>query len=79
MIRNARKIGAGNACMLKIDAIKDSQETLEEEILGERAAVLGRAGESVSDALEKLGKIERIIDEQAVYFNHPVNTTTPVN
>ena len=49
---------------------KNRKDSLEEEILRERAAVLERAGESVADALEKLGKIEIFIDEQLTYFDH---------
>lgn len=37
---------------------KTVQDILQEEMLRERAAVLARAGERLSDALEKLAKIE---------------------
>jgi hypothetical protein len=41
---------------------KSPDEILQEEFLQERAAVLGRAGDSVSQALEKLRRIERRIE-----------------
>ncbi len=41
---------------------KSPDEILQEEFLQERAAVLGRAGDSVSQALEKLRRIEHRIE-----------------
>ncbi|MFH1078807.1 MAG: hypothetical protein V1766_00855 [Pseudomonadota bacterium] len=43
---------------------KNPEEILQEEFLRERAAVLGRAGESVSGALEKLRSIENSLEER---------------
>jgi hypothetical protein len=43
---------------------KSSEDVLQEEFLRERAAVLGRAGESVSRALEKLRGIENSLEER---------------
>jgi hypothetical protein len=43
---------------------KSSEDVLQEEFLRERAAVLGRAGESVSRALEKLRSIENSLEER---------------
>lgn len=44
------------------------EDILQEEFLQERAAVLGRAGESVSRALEKLRSIERRLEEHLGRF-----------
>lgn len=44
-------------------ARKTGEDILQEELLQERAQVLGRAGESVARALEKLRASGRIIDE----------------
>jgi len=55
--------------MLEIGLLQDPQDGLEKEILRERADVLGRAGNSLSEALKKLGNIEQVIDEQVVYLN----------
>ncbi len=41
-----------------INTKKTVQDILQEEMLRERAAVLARAGEHLSDALEKLARIE---------------------
>lgn len=41
-----------------VNTKKTVQDILQEEMLRERAAVLARAGERLSDALEKLAKIE---------------------
>jgi hypothetical protein len=41
-----------------IDRRKTTQDVLQDEMLRERAAVLARAGEKLTAALEKLGKIE---------------------
>jgi len=43
---------------------QDSHESLCEELLRERAAVLSRAGFAVEDALEKIIKIDRQIEEK---------------
>ena len=44
--------------MVIINTKKTVQDILQEEMLRERAAVLARAGEHLSDALAKLAKIE---------------------
>jgi len=46
---------------LKMQAPRSPEEILQEEFWRERAAVLGRAGENVAGALEKMGGIERSI------------------
>ena len=43
---------------------KSPEDVLQEEFLRERAAVLGRAGDSVSRALEKLHSIESSLEER---------------
>ena len=43
---------------------KNSKDVLSDEILQEKAAVLGRAGESVYDALSQLMNIEAGIEEK---------------
>ncbi|MDO9558941.1 MAG: hypothetical protein Q7I89_04555 [Syntrophales bacterium] len=43
---------------------KSPEDVLQEEFLRERAAVLGRAGDSVSSALEKLHSIENGLEER---------------
>jgi len=50
--------------MLKVDRKKDTENILQEEILQERAAVLGRAGEKLAAALEMMRSIERVIEER---------------
>ena len=55
--------------MLKINREKNPEDILREEFLQERAAVLGRAGEKLSHALEKLYGIEKSIEERFMYFN----------
>jgi hypothetical protein len=45
---------------------KSPEEILQEEFLQEKAAVLGRAGESVSKALEKLQGIEKSLKERLI-------------
>jgi hypothetical protein len=45
---------------------KSPEDTLQEEFLQEKAAVLGRAGESVSKALEKLQGIEKSLKERLI-------------
>jgi len=49
---------------MALNTNKRSEEILQEELLQERAAVLGRAGESVSRALEKLQGIESRLEER---------------
>ncbi len=55
--------------MLKINREKNLEDILREEFLQERAAVLGRAGDKLSHALEKLFGIEKSIEERFVYFH----------
>lgn len=55
--------------MLKIDKAKDPENILREEMMKERAEVLGRAGEKLSDAIEKISKIERVIEERLKDFH----------
>jgi hypothetical protein len=55
--------------MLKVDRKKDTENILQEEMLQERAAVLGRAGEKLSAALEKLRSIDRIIEERLQHLS----------
>lgn len=56
--------------MLKINREKNHEDILREEFLQERAAVLGRAGEKLSHALEKLLGIEKNIEERLVCLDH---------
>ena len=58
--------------MLMINKEKAPEDILKEEFLQERAAVLGRAGEKVSNALETLHGIEKTIQEQLNHFNEIV-------
>jgi hypothetical protein len=51
---------------------KSPEDILKEEFLQERAAVLGRAGEKVFIAIEKLRGIEKIIEERLKYYNQTV-------
>lgn len=46
----------------------DQQDSLCEELLRERAAVLSRAGFAVEDALEKLVKIDQQIEEKIQFL-----------
>lgn len=55
--------------MLKLDREKDTENILREEMMQERAAVLGRAGEKLSAAIEKMRVIERHIEEQIRLFH----------
>jgi hypothetical protein len=50
--------------MMRPNTNKSPDEILQEEFLQERAAVLGRAGDSVSQALEKLRRIEHRIEKR---------------
>jgi hypothetical protein len=47
---------------------KSPDNILQEELLQERAAVLGRAGESVSKALEKLRIMESRLEQHLIRF-----------
>lgn len=57
---------------MKISGKTNPEDILKEEFLQERAAVLGRAGEKVYDALESLFGIEKIIEELSWSFNRIV-------
>jgi hypothetical protein len=50
--------------MLKIDRRKDPENILREEMMKERAEVLGRAGEKLATAIEKMRLIEQVIEER---------------
>ena len=50
--------------MLKADRQKDPENILREEMMKERAEVLGRAGEKLATAIEKMRMIERVIEER---------------
>jgi hypothetical protein len=54
---------SGQSMMMVLKTNKSPDEILQEEFLQERAAVLGRAGDSVSRALEKLRGIEHRLEE----------------
>jgi hypothetical protein len=54
--------------MLKMGREKDPENILREEMLKERAEVLGRAGEKLAAALEKMKTIEQGIDERLKQF-----------
>lgn len=54
--------------MLKMGREKDPENILREEMLKERAEVLGRAGEKLATALEKMKTIEQDIDERLKQF-----------
>ena len=54
--------------MLKMSREKDPENILREEMLKERAEVLGRAGEKLAAAIEKMSVIERGIDERLKRF-----------
>ena len=47
----------------------DKQDTLLEELLREKAAVLSRAGHAVDDAIKQLKKIDAEIEEKMSLFN----------
>jgi len=55
--------------MLKVDREKDTENILREEMLQERAAVLGRAGEKLNMALEKMRVIDRFIEGLRQHFS----------
>ena len=50
--------------MLKADRQKDPENILREEMMKERAEVLGRAGEKLANAIEKMSIIEQVIEER---------------
>ncbi len=54
--------------MLKTSGDKDPESILREEMLKERAEVLGRAGEKLAVAIEKMNIIEQGIDERLKHF-----------
>ena len=58
--------------MLKIGREKDPENILREEMLKERAEVLGRAGEKLAAAIEKMSIIEQGIDERLKHFRFAV-------
>jgi hypothetical protein len=55
--------------MLKVDREKDAENILREEMLQERAAVLGRAGEKLNTALEKMRAIDHGIEERLQHLS----------
>ncbi len=55
--------------MLKIGREKDPENILREEMLKERAEVLGRAGEKLAAAIDKMKNIEQGIDERLNRFH----------
>ena len=54
--------------MLKMGREKDPENILREEMLKERAEVLGRAGERLATSIEKMSIIEQGIDELLQHF-----------
>lgn len=58
-----------NVGMLKIGREKDPENILREEMLKERAEVLGRAGEKLAAAIDKMRIIEQGIDERLKHFH----------
>lgn len=59
--------------MLKMSTKKDPENILREEMLKERAEVLGRAGEKLAAAIEKMSIIEQGIDERLKQFRFIAN------
>lgn len=53
---------------MALNANKSPEDFLQEEFFQERAAVLGRAGDSVPRALEKLRGIENSLEEHLIRF-----------
>jgi hypothetical protein len=51
---------------------KTTQEILQEDLLRERASVLARAGERLTDTLEKLRSIEKDLTEALVLWHREV-------
>jgi hypothetical protein len=58
----------GQSGKMGLNTNKSPEDLLQEEFLQERAAVLGRAGDSVSRALEKLRGIENSLEERLSRF-----------
>ncbi len=54
--------------MLKTDRQKDPENILREEMMKERAEVLGRAGEKLVAAIEEMRIIEQVIEERLKNF-----------
>ena len=55
--------------MLKVDRQKDPENILREEMMKERAEVLGRAGEKLAAAIGKMMIIEQGIEERLKNFH----------
>jgi hypothetical protein len=53
---------------------KSIQDILQEDLLRERASTLARAGERLTDALEKLQSIEKDLTEVLVLWNREVES-----
>lgn len=73
-----RKYSRGQDFMMLVPqkGKENQHDSLCEELLRERAAVLSRAGFAVEDALEKLLKIERQIQEKIQYLQSVHNNTS---
>ena len=54
--------------MLKLNRDNDPENILREEMLKERAEVLGRAGEKLAVAIAKIRNIDQVIDERLRHF-----------
>ena len=54
--------------VLKIGRERDPENILREEMLKERAEVLGRAGEKLAAAIDKMSIIEQGIDDRLKHF-----------
>jgi hypothetical protein len=65
---NRKDFLCGLPIKMSLNTNKNPEDILQEEFLRERAAVLGRAGESVSRALEKLWNIEMRLEERLSRF-----------
>jgi len=55
--------------MLKIDRERDPENILRDEMMRERAEVLGRAGDKLASAIEKMNVIEKVINGQLKDFH----------
>lgn len=64
--------------MLKADRQKDPENILREEMMKERAEVLGRAGEKLSVAIEKMRTIEQVIEERLKKYHSIVEKSGEV-
>lgn len=64
--------------MLKADRQKDPENILREEMMKERAEVLGRAGEKLSAAIEKMRTIEQVIEERLKKYHSIVKKSGEV-